>query len=478
VTAIRLITIGGLLALTLGVPASGSAATAPILAGPASGSAAAVVTPRRAAALGRQTYIYGFPLLESERVRRTETSVRCPDAMGDAPVNSFSTATRYARPSDRTVVAPNVDTLYSIAHLDLGRGPVVLSHPAMGHRYFVFELLDPYTNTIGYIGSRTTGSKAGRFAIAWTRHPGRRVPGTPKIRSLYRRVWVIGRTLAGDRADQRRAVKLMRRYSLSPPGGPRRFAARCRPGRPIKAKTPTGLAFLDALGAALAENPPPARDTKLLHGLAAVGVGPGRRPQRAGLPAPLLGALIGGVDQAATNLPTAAKLAVLEQAKRAHGWAIPSSRIGDYGTDYRYRAEIATVGLGANTRQEAIYPTALTDAGGQLLNGSVSYRIVFPRGQAPPVRAFWSLTMYDGSGYLVANRPHRYAIGSSHPPLRRRPDGSIVVVLSRTRPRQSGVNWLPAPAGSFRVNLRLYWPQARALRGLWRPPPIEPISTS
>jgi hypothetical protein len=103
---------------------------------------------------------------------------------------------------------------------------------------------------------------------------------------------------------------------------------------------------------------------------------------------------------------------------------------------------------------------------------------VFPRGDAPPVRAFWALTMYDLSGYLVANRQHRYAIGSSHPPLRRRADGSIVVVLSRTRPRQPQVNWLPAPTGAFRVNLRLYWRKARALRGLWRPPPIVPISPS
>ena len=218
------------------------------------------MTPEQAAKLGAQAYRYGFPLLEFLRVWATETSVRCPDGAGNAPVNSFSNAPRFARPIDRTVVAPNVDTLYSIAHLDLGRGPVVLSHPAMGHRYFVFELVEPYTNVIGYIGTRTTGTGAGRFAITWTGHPGRRVPGARVIRSAYRRVWVIGRTLAGNRADQRRALALMRRYQLAPPGGPRRFARGCRPGKPVKAVTPTGLAFLDKLNAALAQNPPPSRD--------------------------------------------------------------------------------------------------------------------------------------------------------------------------------------------------------------------------
>ena len=91
-----------------------------------------------------------------------------------------------------------MDTLYSIAHLDLGRGPVVLSHPNMGHRYFVFELLDPYTNVLGYIGSRTTGSKAGRFAMQWTRHPGRR--GTWRHRDPLELPTGVGRgTHAGVR---------------------------------------------------------------------------------------------------------------------------------------------------------------------------------------------------------------------------------------------------------------------------------------
>ena len=96
---------------------------------------------------------------------------------GDAPVNTFSDADKFTRPSDRAVVAPNVDTLYSISHLDLGKGPIVLEHPDMGRRYFTCGFLDPYTNVIGYVGSRTTGARAGRFAIAWTKKPGRRVPG-------------------------------------------------------------------------------------------------------------------------------------------------------------------------------------------------------------------------------------------------------------------------------------------------------------
>lgn len=457
-----LVTLGG-------APALGSPGSRRPAAGP--------VTTAQAAALGRQAYLYGFPLLEFLRVQATETSVRCPDRMGDAPVNAFSNAQRFARPRDRTVVAPNVDTLYSIAHLDLGRGPVVLSHPDMGRRYFVFELLDPYTNVIGYVGSRTTGSRAQSVAIAWTRRPGRHLAGAHVIRSRYRRVWVIGRTLVhGGAGDRARALALMRRYRLSPPGGPRRFSARCRPGKARQFSTPTGLRFLTALDRALKDNPPPRRDRPLLARLARVGVGPGLSPTGAHLPGAGLQALVSSVDATAQTLPTSARLAVLQEAQANHGWANIGGDIGDYGTDYLFRADVAELGLGANTRQEAMYPTALTDDTGQLLNGSGDYRLVFKPGRAPPSRAFWSLTMYDGDGFLVANRQHRYAIGDTHPPLRREPDGSIVVLIQRSPPTASHVNWLPCPNGNFRLNLRIYWPKRIALDGRWQPPPVRRVS--
>ena len=460
--------------------AAGGAALAALAIPHAIAGAIPAVTPvttARATALGRLAFVYGFPLLEFLRVEKTETSVRCPDDRGDAPLDSFSDARQFADPSDRTVVAPNVDTLYSLAHLDLGHGPVILSHPDMGRRYFVFELVDPYTNVIGYIGSRTTGSKAGRFEIEWTGHPGHHIAGTRVIRTRYRRVWVIGRTLVyGGAHDRRHAVALMRRYRLSPPGGPLHFTRGCRPGRATAATTPTGLAFLEELDRALSANPPPARDRPLLKRLARVGVGPGLNPLRANLPSDVLDALVASVDSTGASLNTVSKLQVLKEAQADHGWATIGKDIGAFGTDYAFRAVVAQLGLGANTPREALYPTALTDANGRLLTGSDDYRLVFKRGHAPPNRAFWSLTMYDGSGFLVANPAHRYAIGSTHPPLRREPDGSVVVLIQRTRPAQRDVNWLPSPTGNFRLNLRIYWPTRRALDGRWQPPPVEPVS--
>ena len=98
--------------------------------------------------------------------------------------------------------------------------------------------------------------------------------------------------------------------------------------------------------------------------------------------------------------------------------------------------------------------------------------MVFPADDLPPARYFWSLTMYDLDGFLVANTIDRYSLGPSHPPLIKRPDGSIVVAVQHDPPTEPGVNWLPSPTGGFRLNMRLYGPRKSALTGAWLPPPV------
>jgi hypothetical protein len=288
---------------------------------------------------------------------------------------------------------------------------------------------------------------------------------------------VIGRTLATDRADQRAAYRKMKRYSLSRRGhGPRRFAKDCDPGEPGEFPTPTdGKRFIAKLNRKLASNPPPRRDRPLLDELATVGVGPGLDPERANLSPEALDSLYASVTAEATSFPTTARINALQQAIAGGGWILPASNIGDYGTDYAFRAQIAILGLGANTPDEAIYPTGLTDSSGAMLNGANDYRITFAPGEAPPARYFWSLTVYDSNGYLSPNPIGRYSLGPSHPPLLKKRDGSIVIALQQDEPTERRVNWLPTPDAGFRTNLRLYGPSKAAQRGKWRPPPVVEV---
>ena len=126
------------------------------------------------------------------------------------------------------------------------------------------------------------------------------------------------------------------------------------------------------------------------------------------------------------------------------------------------------MGIGANTPEEAVYPGALADRDGNLLDAHAPLpHHVPPSAQLPPERAFWSLTMYDLQGFLSRRLAvYRYAIGPFHPPLVTRRDGSVVVAIQRDKPAESDVNWLPTPAtGNFRLNLRIYAPERSVLTG-------------
>jgi len=160
-------------------------------------------------------------------------------------------------------------------------------------------------------------------------------------------------------------------------------------------------------------------------------------------------------------------------ARRNNGWLIPGRYVGKYGRNYLGRALIAIGALAANVRRETIYPLATTDSRGRPLDGTHSYRIRFPRGQLPPARAFWSITMYGADRYLVENEIDRYSIGDRTPGLRRGGDGSLTILVAHRRPDgAAGANWLPAPRGRFRLAMRLYEPRRSVLTGDWKPPAI------
>ncbi len=434
--------------------------TAPAAQRPAS-VAGGFVGPVRAAIIAAQAYIYGYPLMEYERVRQTTESL-----------NTIYSLTSFANPDVDPIwkaigggKRPNTDTFYSLAELDLSGGPVVLSIPDMGDRYFSFQLTDPYTNVVGYIGSRTTGSGPGKYALVWSGGPQGDIPPDAQVVQVpYSSILMLGRTLAGDAADQQQAIALIDQYSLTPTGG----------SAPSGPQPKPGLAYLDAISAAMAANPPPARDAPALATLARIGVGPGLTVAGSNLgPVARLAADL-AVKAPAALLPALANLTQLVSAVQHQGWAIPDSSIGNFGTNYLLRAGVAQVGLIANTPDEAMYSSALLDSRLLPLNGCSSYELHFAPGQAPPSDAFWSVTVYDGDGNLVQNPENRYSVSSSRPDeLVTRPDGSIDIIFSTTDPGDPTANWLPIPTGSFGVYLRNYVPQQAALDGSWTPPGIQ-----
>ncbi|MCW1959926.1 MAG: DUF1214 domain-containing protein, partial [Mycobacterium sp.] len=417
------------------------------------------VGPIKSAVLAAKAYVYGYPLMEYQRVRQT---------VGE--VNTLFSLTSFANPDVDPIwqaigggKRPNVDTFYSLAELDLSNGPVVLSIPDMGSRYFSFQLTDPYTNVSGYIGSRTTGYGPGKYAITWTGGPEVDIPGTQTVLVPYSSMMALGRTLAGDEADQQTAIELIKQYSLNPSGGA------VSPVIPIPKP---GVGYLDAISAGIELNPPPAIDGPELAELAQIGVGPGLRVADANLGLLSTVAVELAVRSTAALLPLVVSVNQYAAALGHRGWATPNPEIGDYGTDYLFRAGVAQAGLLANTPDEAVYSAGLLSKNLMPLRGwgTRPYLLHFEPGELPPVDAFWSVTVYDKDGYLVPNPEHRYSVSSSRPEeLVYRPDGSLDILFALRDPGDPGANWLKVPAGGrFSAYLRMYWPQEPILDGTWQ----------
>jgi hypothetical protein len=156
-----------------------------------------------------------------------------------------------------------------------------------------------------------------------------------------------------------------------------------------------------------------------------------------------------------------------------NGWSMNTDTMGVYGNYYLKRAIVAQVGLGANLPEDAIYPLNIGDANGKPLDGVNKYVLHFAKGEAPPVNAFWSITLYDPGGFQVGNGLNRFAV-SSWMPFKNNADGSLDIYFQNENPgKDLEANWLPAPTGPFNLTMRLYGPKAEALNGKWTPPAVK-----
>jgi hypothetical protein len=148
--------------------------------------------------------------------------------------------------------------------------------------------------------------------------------------------------------------------------------------------------------------------------------------------------------------------------------------------NYLYRFGAAKLGLYGNSGSEAIYLSYFVDANNQKADASKRrFTLHFPKGQLPPARAFWSVTMYDGkSQFLVANPLHRYLLNSTTlDSYKYGDDGSLTLYVQKDSPGTAlEPNWLPAPDGPFYAILRLYMPGPEVINGTWKKPPLIPVA--
>jgi hypothetical protein len=435
--------------------------------------------PAEALEIGVEAYTYFYPLLTMDVTRRVTTNLPPGMKPGFGPMNAVHHMRAFPTADFRAVVRPNFDTLYSSCWIDVTSEPVILTAPDTGGRYYLLPLLDMWSDVIAVPGKRTSGTAAATFAIVPPGWQGALPEGAQRIQATTGYLWMIGRTQTNGPADYEAVHKVQEGYTITPLSRWGKPAADVpfTPDPNVDMQTDpmkqvNGLsaeAYFAYAASLLKVHPPHATDWSMLARMRRIGIEVGRDFDASALSAP--------VRQALQGVPTAALQAIqagIPTAGRVvNGWTLMTECIGVYGDAYVKRAIVALVGLGANQPEDAIYPLCVADADGRPIDGSNDYVLHFDKAELPPVGAFWSVTMYDGEGFQVANPLNRFAIGDRDP-LTYNADGSLDILISSKSPsadRQS--NWLPAPAAPVGITMRLYAPKAAALDGRWNPPAIK-----
>jgi hypothetical protein len=431
--------------------------------------------PRALAETAAYGYLFGYPLVLMDESARSAGS----DVPG-TEVNTLRHVREFPGVGFRAVVRPNLDTLYSIAWLDLSAGPLLLTLPPMPDRFYQFPVLDGWSNVVASPGSRTLKGRPGRFLIVGPAWSGEVPAGVERLTVPTRIAWLLGRIHTRGEADfpavhaLQDQVRLARLDGAAAGPWPAPAAAPAAAGDlpPDRVAALPALAFFQRLGALLADNPAAPADRDALAALARLGVEPGAGPDPDAYGWLARRLLERGVGEVRTRLAAA----VADRAGGPTGWRLVVDGMGRYGSDYRLRAGVALIGFGANLPEDAVYPTTERDGNGDLLTGGRAYRLRFPPGELPPARAFWSLTAYDGAGYLLADVGGRHRLGSSDA-LRRDADGGLTLYLQPEAPAgEARANWLPLPpSGPVQLTLRLYEPGGEVLAGRWQPPAVMPV---
>jgi len=433
--------------------------------------------------LAVRAYVWGFAPILATRMRQDFTNPQDPfaqrnPALAGAALNNLGHQRRLADATLEVGVAPNVDTLYSVAWLDLAEEPFVLETPDFGSRYYTFQMGFGDTATEVSLGRRTHGGELPVLFVSGPTHHEPVPEGMLHVPCPTRYFLLAGRILVrpDDASDYDAAYELQARIRLRTlsrylalEDGPNPVPDQRLMDERSEAIEPE-LVPLDRLGTVLRDWVVRPQERPLVDSFAQLGVTPEHGFRREMLPHAAKAEVVRGLIDGAGLVDRKTR----DLGENANGWTI--NYLGPrFGDDHLLRAAVAKDQIYVTVPEEALYPVAKSDAGGRPLTGEHAYRITLPASEPPPVDAFWSLTMYAENGRpLVPNPIGRYAIGDRTPGVGTDPDGALTIHVRHAPPAIGrGVNWLPAPAGPFRLMLRLYNPRASVLDRSWAPPPVE-----
>jgi hypothetical protein len=453
--------------------------TAAEISGPVVGT---VMTKEYVQAIGRIAYLWGWPMVNMGNRSIAFSKLPAPGLISGvlpAAFNSVTMLTDYVSPDQRAVACPNQDVAYGFGVSQLDQGPLVLQVPDFGDRFWVFALYDQRTDEFSSLG-KAYGTKPGFYLIVAPNWKGEVPEGiTGVVRSTTNMMLTVPRVFMDDTAEDRAAIQpLVNQISLYPLA---KFTGKMQivdwkkapiypgaSGGSEETKWVVPDTFFDLLPAVMKSVPPQPGEEALYGLINSVLDAAAKDPQ---------------IAQTLKETAIASEKEVFTKFLQwqyngrpaGNGWNSPINN-ARWGTDYLTRASTGKSNILDNKPEETKYFYRDLDSTGGQIHGKDTYSITFAKGQLPPVKGFWSLTLYNEHHFFNKNPLKRYSLGTKNKTLKYNADGSLTLYAGSTSPgKDKESNWLPAPNGKFSLYLRAYWSEQAVLDGTWMPPQVEKV---
>jgi hypothetical protein len=432
---------------------------------------------------GRWIYAWGWPMVNMHNRSLIMKKVPEPGYMGGivpvAPINQLAMLHDYVDPAERLVACPNQDVVYGFGLMDLSQEPVVVQVPDFGDRFWVYQVVDERTDSFVQLG-KMYGTKPGFYLLAGAGWNGSVPNGVAGVFHAKTTLGVIcPRIFKDDTPEDTRAVQPLANQVLMYPLS--KFTGQMQTKDWAKApvfpsagggneetKWVDPNAFFDELGGVLNEVPPLPGEEALYANVRAILDAAKADPK-------VRATLVAAANDSDKNVVTPMFQFKDWGLPLPHYWTTQNNG-AKFGTDYFMRTAVAKSNIFVNSPNETKYFYQALDDSGAQLNGNNAYAVTFAANAMPPVKGFWSLTLYNKHHFFEPNAIKRYSVGTKNKDLVKGADGSLTIYVQSTPPDgDKKANWLPAPKDDFVLYVRAYWPDAAILNGGWTPPAVVKV---
>jgi len=448
------------------------------------------LTPEEAKAIAKEAYIYGFPMVVNYKTMYMYAlDENSPEYKG--PFNYLSCAARVYTPADKAIVTPNSDTPYCFFWGDMRSEPLVLTIPEIEEsRFYEVQLIDLFTHNFAYVSTVATGNKPGNYLITGPGWKGEKPEGiTEVIPCETQFLFSVVRTQLFNPEDIKNVEAIQDGYRFEPLST---FLGTEPPAPPADITFPgwkegsqfnvVAFEYIDFMLSLVSIHPD---EKELMKRFAKISLGTDDKFDINKFSPEVQEAIAEGVKEGFKEIEAFIERTSKDPLGSAKIFGtrkfLKESAAKYYNAPnfFVMRSDAAHMGLYGNSGAEAIYPTYLVDSAGVPLNASDNnYTMTFKKEELPPVKAFWSLTMYDGKTQLFIHNPlDRYLLNSGMmDQCKKEEDGSIIFYIQKDSPgKDKEANWLPAPDGPLYMVMRLYGPESEALEGKWTPPSLQKV---